>query len=91
VEREEFWTAAPTDSRWTAAPSYPAADAQQPRSAADLEWDTEVDEDAYEGAAAYIPTSYTYRDGYAANPRGMMGAATGHYRQADRGNQHRRF
>jgi hypothetical protein len=28
-------------------------------------------------------------DGYA--HRGMMGAATGHSRQADRGNQHRRF
>jgi hypothetical protein len=90
VEREEFWTdgwtAEPTDSRWTAAPSYPAADAQQPRSAADLELDAEVDEDAYQGAA-----DYTYRDGYAANPRGMMGAATGHNRHADRGNQHRCF
>jgi hypothetical protein len=86
VEREEFWTAAPTDSRWTAAPTYPAADAQQPRSAANLEWDAEVDKDAYKGAAAY-----THWDGYAANRLGMMGAATGHYRQADRGNQHRRF
>jgi hypothetical protein len=86
VEREEFWT-----DGWTAAPSYPAADAQQPRSAADLEWDASVDEDAYEGAAAYSPTSYTYRDGYAANLRGMRNAATGHYRHADRGNQHCRF
>jgi hypothetical protein len=36
-EREE-------NSGWTAGPT--AADAQQPRSAADLEWDAEVDEDA---------------------------------------------
>jgi hypothetical protein len=70
------------NSGWTAGAT--AADAQQPRSAADLEWDAEVDEDAYAGAAAY-----THMDGYA--HRGMMGAATGHFRQADRGNQHRRF
>jgi hypothetical protein len=39
------------NSGWTAGAT--AADAQQPRSAADLEWDADLDEDAYAGAAAY--------------------------------------
>jgi hypothetical protein len=68
VKREEFWTDGLTAAQRT--------DAQQPRSAADLEWDASVDEDAYEGATAYSSTSYTYSDGYAANPRGRRNAAT---------------
>jgi hypothetical protein len=35
------------------------------------------------------PNGYAHIDGYA--HRGMRGAATGHFRQADRGNQHGRF
>jgi hypothetical protein len=56
VEREEFWTDGLTAAQRT--------DAQRPRSAADLEWDASVDEEAYEGATAYSPTSYRYSDGY---------------------------
>jgi hypothetical protein len=82
VEREEFWTDGLTVAQRT--------DAQQPRSAADLEWDASVDEDAYEGATAYSPTSYAYSEGYAARGR-TNAAATGHDRHADRGNQRRRF
>jgi hypothetical protein len=82
VEREEFWTDGLTVAQRT--------DAQQPRSAADLEWDASVDEDAYEGATAYSPTSYAYSDGYTARGR-TNAAATGHDRHADRGNQGRHF
>jgi hypothetical protein len=78
------------NSGWTAGAT--AADAQQARSAADLEWDADVDEDAYAGAAAYREIHGEGRHGpnrYA--HRGMRNAATGHFRQADRGNQHERF
>jgi hypothetical protein len=49
-EEEESWE----DFGWTAG----ATDAQQQRSAADLEWDANVDEAAYAGAAAYREGRY---------------------------------
>jgi hypothetical protein len=85
-EEGESWE----NSGWTAGAT--AADAQQQRSAADLEWDADVDDDAYAGAAAYreIHGEGRHRpNGYA--HCGMRNAATGHFRYADRGNQHERF
>jgi hypothetical protein len=61
VKREEFWTDVLTDAQWT--------DAQRPRTEANQEWDETVDEEAYEGATAYSPTSYAYSDGYTARGR----------------------
>jgi hypothetical protein len=80
VESEEFWLDGLNDVQ--------RADAQQPRTEADQEWDDhvssadqewndQVDEAAYEGASAYSPTSYERRNGYSwcVTARGAAGAA----------------
>jgi hypothetical protein len=70
------------DFGWTAGATAAAAAAPTQD---DLEWDVNVDEAAYAGAAAYRegPNGYVHR--------GMRNAATGHFRYADRGNQHERY
>jgi hypothetical protein len=89
IDEEESWE----DFGWTAgatAADVPYQQRQQQRSGewSQDDWETNVDAAANANAANYYeerngPNGYAHR--------GMRNAATGHYRHADRGNQHQRF